>query len=196
MSLAKVRELRHVRGDLHGFPLIVPDASPDDLVIAAYMDRRANLVRFFAARTGSLAMAEDLTQELFLKLSAREAGDADNPVALLYRIATNLMLDRQRGEARGAARDAAWRHVAHSAVGGEDVASEPPADTVVASRQRLRQLMSAVDELPPQMRRAFRLHKLDGLSHAETAGVMGLSVKSVEKHISAALKSLTARLGA
>jgi DNA-directed RNA polymerase specialized sigma24 family protein len=41
------------------------------------------------------------------------------------------------------------------------------------------------------MGRAFRLHKLDGMSHAQTAQVMGLSVKAVEKHISAALKALT-----
>jgi RNA polymerase sigma-70 factor (ECF subfamily) len=65
----------------------------------------------------------------------------------------------------------------------------------VASRQRLRQLVEAAADLPPQMQRAFRLHKLEGLSHAETARLMGISVKSVEKHISAALKSLTARLG-
>ena len=174
----------------------MPDALSNDPLIAAYMSRRANLVRFFAARTGSVPMAEDLAQELYLKLMSREATAADNPIALLYKIATNLMLDRQRGEARGAARDAAWRRVAHSAVGGQDVAGEPPADDVVASRQRLRQLVSALDDLPPQMQRAFRLHKLEGLSHAETARAMGLSVKSIEKHISAALKSLTARLGA
>lgn len=173
----------------------VPDDSPDDPLIAVYLDRRANLVRYFAARTGSLATAEDLTQELYLKLSNREPSGADNPVALLYRIATNLMLDRRRGERRGAARDSEWRSLAHAEIGGQDVAEQPRADDVVASRQRLQQLLAAVDALPPQMQRAFRFHKLDGLSHAETALKMGISVKSVEKHISAALKSLTARLG-
>ncbi len=55
--------------------------------------------------------------------------------------------------------------------------------------------MAALDELPPQCRKAFRLHKLDGLSHAETAAAMGISRSAVEKHISAALKFLLARLG-
>jgi RNA polymerase sigma-70 factor (ECF subfamily) len=54
--------------------------------------------------------------------------------------------------------------------------------------------VEAVAELPPQMQRAFTLHKLDGLSHVQTAQAMGLSVKSVEKHISAALSRLAARL--
>ncbi|WP_293679435.1 RNA polymerase sigma factor [uncultured Phenylobacterium sp.] len=168
---------------------------PTDPLLEIYLERRPNLVRYFAARTGSLAAAEDLAQELYLKIATRDlAVTTENPVALIYRIATNVMLDRARGEARAVARDTAWRQVAHVALGGEDVAGEAPADEAVASRQRLRALVEAVAELPPQMQRAFRLHKLEGLSHAETARVMRISVKSVEKHISAALKSLTARL--
>ena len=168
----------------------------EDPVLAAYLSRRANLVRFFAARTGSLTTAEDLAQELYLKVAGRPDGiAAENPVALLYRIATNLMLDRARGEMRSAARDTAWTETESTRLGGEAVVEAPAADEAVASRQRLRQLVEAVAELPPQMQRAFRLHKLEGLSHAQTAQAMGLSVKSVEKHISAALKALTARLG-
>ncbi len=169
---------------------------PTDPLLEIYLERRANLVRFFTARTGSLSVAEDLAQELYVKLAGRDpAVTAENPVALIYRIAMNVMLDRARGEARSVARESAWRLVAHDSVGRDDVAEEAPADEVAASRQRLRQLVDAVAELPPQMQRAFRLHKLEGRSHAETAHVMGLSVKSVEKHISAALKSLTAKLG-
>lgn len=169
---------------------------PADPLLEIYLERRANLVRFFAARCGSRNTAEDLAQELYVKLATRDpAVTADNPVALIYRIATNVMLDRARGEQRATTREAAWRRVAHASVGGEDVAEDIPADEAVASRQRLRQLVEAVGELPPQMQRAFRLHKLEGRSHADTAQVMGLSVKSVEKHISAALRALTARLG-
>lgn len=168
-----------------------------DPLLEAYLERRANLVRFLTTRTGSRTAAEDLAQDLYVRLAAREPGPApDNPTALLYRAAMNLLLDRARGESRSAARDAAWRETARMSLGGEEVADEPGAEAVVASRQRLRQLVDAVAELPPQMQRAFRLHKLEGLSHAETARAMGLSVKSVEKHVSAALKALTARLGA
>ena len=172
-----------------------PPPSPDPL-LAVYLERRTNLVRFFAARSGSAATAEDLAQELYLKLAARDPGEAaESPVALIYRIAMNLLVDRARGDARSAARDAAWRQTAHTTVGGEDIADEASADEAAASRQRLRQLVDAAGDLPPQMQRAFRLHKLEGLSHAETARAMGISVKSVEKHISAALKSLTMKLG-
>jgi RNA polymerase sigma-70 factor (ECF subfamily) len=167
-----------------------------DPLLAAYLERRANLVRFLAARAGSLAAGEDLAQELYLKLAARDpTAEVGNPTAMLYRMALNLMLDRARGDARAAARDGAWRLAARTEIGGEEVADEPPADEAAAAAQRLRQLVAAAAELPPQMGRAFRLHKLEGLSHAQTARAMGLSVKAVEKHVSAALKALTQKLG-
>jgi RNA polymerase sigma factor (sigma-70 family) len=167
----------------------------EDPLVQAYMARRANLVRFFAARTGSPAAAEDLAQELYLKLAGRPPGEAaDKPMAMIYRIALNLMLDRARGEARAAVRDAQWRGVNRTTVAGQEIAEEASAEEAAASRQRLRQLIEAVAELPPQMQRAFTLHKLEGMSHAQTARAMGISVKSVEKHISAALKNLSAKV--
>ena len=56
------------------------------------------------------------------------------------------------------------------------------------------ELAQAVRELPPQMSRAFRMHKLEGMSQAATAEAMGVSVKTVEHHIQAAIKQLAQRL--
>lgn len=164
-------------------------------LLRAYFEKRTNLVRFFAARTGSLEAAEDLAQDLYLKLSTREDPlETWAPVALLYRIATNLMLDRARAAQRSANRDAGWRMVARTDLGGAEIDDAPVADEVIVSRQRLSQLIDAVAELPPQMGRAFRLHKLEGLSQIQTAQVMGVSVKAVEKHVSVALRTLIRKL--
>ena len=51
-----------------------------------------------------------------------------------------------------------------------------------------------METLPPQTQRVFRLHKLQGLSHQETAESLGVSKSAVEKHVSLALKLLTERL--
>jgi RNA polymerase sigma-70 factor (ECF subfamily) len=194
--MAARRELGHTRTvtDPRRDPRLV--AGREDALVQTYLAKRSNLVRLFAARTGSRAAAEDLAQELFLKLAEGPPVEVlGDPEALLYRMALNLMLDRIRGETRSAARDAAWRGATRAWTTGEEIADEPPADEAVASRERLRRLVDAVAGLPPQMQRAFRLHKLEGLTHAQTARAMGLSVKSVEKHVSAALKVLMEKVG-
>jgi RNA polymerase sigma-70 factor (ECF subfamily) len=65
---------------------------------------------------------------------------------------------------------------------------------VLVAKERVRLLAEAVAALPPKMGQAFRLHKLEGQSQAETARAMGVSVKMVEKHIQAAIANLSQRL--
>ncbi len=168
----------------------------DNPVLVVYLEKRANLVRYFAARLGSLEASEDLAQDLYIKVAAMgPIEDLQSPMALLYRMGANLMLDRLRQVRRSAAREDAWLRTAHTTLGGEDVVDQPPADEALASRQRLAKLVAELEGLPPRMRRAFQLHKLEGKSHAETARAMGISISAVEKHVSGALKALVGRLG-
>ena len=67
-------------------------------------------------------------------------------------------------------------------------------DDVIDSRRRLSRLVDAVRELPPQCGKVFRLHKLEGRTHAEVAAELGISKSAVEKHMIAALKHLSRRL--
>ena len=161
-----------------------------------YEEKRANLIRFFAGRLRSMAEADDLIQDLYLKVSALERNEPGQQVssALLYRMAENLMIDRLRSRARAAARDEHWRRDHTTLMDGVPTSEEPNADDVVAGRQRFAQLTRAVATLPPQTRRAFQLHKLEGWSHADTATAMGMSTSAVEKHISAAMKALRKKL--
>lgn len=151
---------------------------------------------YFTARLGSSSAAEDLVQDIYLKLCAMdEDASVQNEAAFLYRLGSNLMLDRLRQQRRSAARDGAWRSASTTEVAGEEIADEPGADEAVAGRQRLKLMLAALEELPTAQREAFRLHKLEGRSQAETAQALGVSVSSVEKYIRAALRTLVARLG-
>lgn len=168
-------------------------AEPPPLM-AAYLHKRADLVRFFTRRTGSPAAAEDLVQEIYLKIHAAPApSDLRSPEAYLYRLGSNLMLDRMKQERRQAAREAGWVR-ATVGEGPEPAADEPPADEAVASRQRLAAVVAALDELPAQTALAFRLHKFEGLPHSEVAARLGVSRSAVEKYMIAALRHLLARL--
>lgn len=151
------------------------------------------LIRYFAAKLGSPALAEDLVQELYLKLHAEPAGAVTEPKAWLYRVGANLLIDMRRSAVRSAKREQAWADI--DGMASEERASpEPSAEQTVAARQRLMQLLAVVDRMPPRMAQAFRLHRLENLSQAQTADRMGISVKAVEKHLSAALQRLVIEL--
>ncbi len=143
----------------------------------AYLKRRRNLVRFFTARLGSAIAAEDLVREILVKLPTLKPGDAgQDPAALLYRIGADILA--QRDIPRGQPQPVQY-------------ADDPAMPT---GDERLDKLAAAVETLPPQMREAFRLHRLEGLTLAETAQAMGVSETMVEKHIGGALKALLPKL--
>ncbi|MFD1191173.1 MULTISPECIES: RNA polymerase sigma factor [Phenylobacterium] len=171
------------------------DTTDPHPLLAAYLARRDELVRYFRVRLRSESAAEDLVQDLYLKITPPPEEEILNPGAYLYRLGTNLMLDRLKQQRRAGRRDADWRDSQTASAGGQDIADAPPADEVVAARQRLARIMEAVDSLPAPVKEAFRLHKLEGLSHAETAQAMGVSRSSVEKYLMASLKRIAARVG-
>lgn len=160
-------------------------------LLRAYLDKRNDLVRFFARRLGGTEAAEDLVQEIYFKLDGVDQSQVRDPAAYLYRLGWNLMLDRLKQERRAAARDGAWASVEVVGVGDAALDPTPIPDAVVDARQRLSRLLSRLDSLPQTTQRIFRLHKFEGLTHAETAARLGLSRSAVEKHVSAALKALS-----
>jgi RNA polymerase sigma factor (sigma-70 family) len=165
-------------------------------LLDAYLQRRDDLVRFFAARLRSMTAAEDLVQDLYIRVASLDPAEpVENPSAYLYRLASNLMLDRLRSDRRSSTRDGAWLQTRTVDVGGESVADEPSPEQNTAARQRLAKVAEAVAELPPKTRRAFELHKLEGLTQEETAQALGVSRKTVEKQIATALQKLVARFG-
>jgi RNA polymerase sigma-70 factor (ECF subfamily) len=164
-------------------------------LLSAYLERRADLLRFFTLRLKSAAAAEDLVQDIYLRAAQVDAkADVRNPAGYLYRLGSNLMLDRLRGERRSAARDNDWRDSHRTVMGAEEVAEEPAADAVVAARQRLAAILALLEDLPPLTQRVFRMHKFDGLSHAEVAQALSISRSAVEKHVMLVLKTLAERL--
>jgi len=80
-------------------------------------------------------------------------------------------------------------------MGSEAVAAIPAADAAYEAKQRLERVVAALDELSPQCRRVFVMHKFEGLSHPEIAARIGISRSTVEKHMGTALKHLIKRRG-
>ncbi|OXE36836.1 MAG: hypothetical protein CGW95_05180 [Phenylobacterium zucineum] len=107
------------------------DAAPQrpenvSALVEAYFAKRHNLVLFLAARTGSHATAEDLVQDLYIKIAAIDPGiETTSPTALLYRIAINLAHDSERSRQRAVARESAWLDNVRTRVGAKTSPTSP-----------------------------------------------------------------------
>jgi RNA polymerase sigma factor (sigma-70 family) len=175
---------------------VQPDTSHG--LLEVYLDRRLALTRFFTLRTGSDALAEDIVQDIFLKLQAmapESVAAVQSPAAYLYRLGSNIMLDRARGKRRSDRRDDDWVKSGGVYGLGDAIADEPSAEDAAWARLKLGRVIAAIGSLPDNARTAFRLHKLEGLTHAETAQAMGVSRSAVEKYVSATLKHLLREVG-
>lgn len=167
-------------------PLPPPDRVPSgggqlDLL---YRTHRLKLMRF-VRRRGRPDQAPDIVQQVFARLAA-QAGDSrpvlHAPDAYLHQAARNLIRD----EARAAERRLALLHVCL-----DDVPLAAP-DPVAAleARDLLRRFEAVVARLEPRTREIFLAHRIDGYSYGEIAYRTGLSVKTVEKHMSRAIAFL------
>src|SRR6185369_2556060 len=106
----------------------------------------------------------------------------------LYGVARNLITDRLRQERL---REAA---PLDDSVAEQIASAAPAADAVLAARQDLRALDAAIRELPAKCREVFRLHRGEDMSMREIALRLGISERTVEKHIAKALDHCRRRL--
>ena len=170
-------------------------SSSRDILLQAYFDKRVLLQRYFAKVANDAAAAEDIVQDLYVRVSNMGDGQQiDDPTAFLFRMAHNIHRNQIRALTNGRRRDTAWHDVSHEYSGADVVDDAPTAEDEIAGRQQLALVTAVLDELPEKTRAIFRLHKFDGVAQGEVASRLGISLSSVEKHLSSALKHLMARV--
>lgn len=137
---------------------------------------------------GSRDDAEEVVQGVFCRLWENRAGWSVRTTlrGYLYALVRNASLDEVRHR-RITARceDDALRREGEFTPGLSAGASAP-ADARLLERDVSAALRGAVSALPSRTRHAYVLRRDHGLSRAEVAEAMGISVKSVEKLLSRA----------
>jgi RNA polymerase sigma-70 factor (ECF subfamily) len=107
-----------------------------------------------------------------------------------FAIARRLVLDRVRRDRRAPSSPGDLDPDPVSPVGGTDRPEQ-----VVEAREVARRLAQALARLPQSQRTAFELLKQDGLTLAEAAEVLGVTVTAVKLRAHRAYESIRAALG-
>lgn len=154
-----------------------------------FRTEHSRLMRLIRRVVGNPSTAEDLVQDVFLNLlRGNGLGAADNSQSYLARCATNIALDHLRRERARA------RYLSSSELSDAEASQAPLQDAVLQGRQELDLLRRAVDALPPKCRVVFLLSRDHDLTMKEIAARLGISEKTVEKHILRAMTACRAAL--
>ena len=144
---------------------------------ALYSEHHGWLKGWLNRKLGNTCDAADLAQDTFVRLLARQVARplGGEPRALLTHIAKGLMIDR-------------WRRQAIERAYLETIAHLPPAEVpspevrwlVLETLWRIEALLR---ELPEKTRETFILSQIEGLTYAQIADRLGVSLISVKRYM-------------
>lgn len=151
-------------------------------------DMRSDLLRFMLIRQCPPADAEDLLQDLYVKLASIRTGPVSNPRAYLYQMANNLLHDHRRGRRRQQERDDHWTR---NRIGPDlEKDAEPSPEESAIARDELGRVNEAIASMPVRTAQILKMYRLDGLSQKAIASDLELSLSAVEKHLQRAYRTL------
>jgi RNA polymerase sigma-70 factor (ECF subfamily) len=141
--------------------------------------------RYIYYRSGDRELATDVAQESFMKLWEKQLPfhEKEN-VGLIYKMASDLFISRYRH------RQVEWEYLKKLTL---DAENESPEEQLEYGELQSR-YEEALGTLPEKQRTVFLMSRLDGLKYHEIAGRLQVSVKAVEKRMSAALNQLRQKL--
>lgn len=134
---------------------------------------------------GETSTTEDIVQEAFSVVwqKSHEDGLPDNFRSYLYRIAHNLTVDYIR---KNQSND--------TTIPLSEIEDTLPTDEEIDTSERDARLWQAISRLPQRCREVFLLSKQNGLTNAQIADKLGISLKTVESQMTKAFKSLRSSL--
>ena len=152
------------------------------LISNYYIAHRDELLAYVCSRLGDSCQAEDIVQNVFLRLltSDKLISDVTLP-ALVFAMTRNLVYDYYRHHT-------AVEQYEHYIKG---VCSELTSDeSILSAREVMEQLEQGLARLPENCREIYRLHIYDGLKVSEISQQLGEGYKSVEHRLGAARKAM------
>lgn len=146
----------------------------------AYLAHAPQVLRFLRAR-GAGDAAEDLLQELWLRLAAAPDPVAAASLGYMMRAADRLMIDRYRSEKQAALREKAWAEAQPGLA--DNIAPAPGPERELAAQQEVAAVQQALEAVGPRASAIFRRHRIDGIPQRDIAAEFGVSLSTVESDL-------------
>jgi len=164
-----------------------PHLTLDEQISSWFLQWREELYRYVIAAGGRPAVAEEITQEVFLRLytSLRDEKSIPHPRFWLYRVAHNLLIDQSRKA-----------DTVHSVSLPEeesdpdyfsDIAPSP--EQTAIDRQRLQRVQAAMGSMTMMQRNCLYL-RAEGFLNREVAQILGIGMSSVADALRRAIRRL------
>ncbi|MHA4837709.1 RNA polymerase sigma factor [Sphingopyxis sp. MSC1_008] len=161
----------------------------DGGLVSQFGELRPALLRYLMARGALADEAEDILQDVHMKLLADHIGPVSQARAYLYSMTNNHFLMHRRTAGRRVRREEDWAGIN----GGRDgeVDERPSVETELIAKEQLAILQRVLDDLPERSRIIFRRFRIDGEPQRWIAEELGISVSAVEKHLARAYEAIT-----
>jgi RNA polymerase sigma-70 factor (ECF subfamily) len=156
------------------------------------------MIRFLFRMIGNQAIAEELAQEVFLRVyRSRESYRAEAKFATwLYRIATNLAVNHARDTKHERAAQNIYLDAPDEETGTTpDVADdEPSVEQRLLRNERMAAIRTHVMALPERQRMAVLMHKYQGMDYRQIGEVLKLSESATKSLLFRAYQTLRDKL--
>lgn len=150
--------------------------SPSNTVEVLYNDHHHWLTGWLRRKLGCPESAADLAQDTFIRvLTARETPTLIEPRAFLTTVAKRVLYNFYRRQ------DLERAYLDALAQMPEQVAPSEEERAIIL--QTLMELDQLLDGLPVQVKRAFLLAQLDGLTYAQIGAELGISIATVKRYL-------------
>jgi RNA polymerase sigma factor (sigma-70 family) len=146
---------------------------------------RGWLTRYFRRRVSNPAEVEDMVQDVFARMVARDSAEpVEHLGGYVLKTASSVLTDRAR-------RRSSQRASLHVAFDSEQHGEEDmdPA-RILGGKEDLHAATVALLSLPERTRTVFILRRLEGRRYQDIAAQLGVSVSAVEKHMLRAIQHL------
>ena len=166
-------------------------ASGDEVAFTQlYLRFGKKLIHFSISLVRSRELAEELVEDVFVKLWANRLhiADIENLTVYLYVAVKNRSLNLLSQKAR----ELITAPFDYLDTPIDEFAADPY-DLMITS-EMMASMHQAIEELPPRCKMIFKLIREDGLKYKEVADILGISVNTIDAQMAIAVKKICTAL--